>query len=463
MAITKVFETFLSLVICVGLVGVAGTIEAETITQKQSVSLSREFSGFVTASKPGRAGDMSAISPDGSMRLDSYLGGNALVLSAPDGRIIAETVTPEPVVRVLFGAARQPVSVGQDGVISIWPDGFDGAAKTVALPVFAPFNVQPGVTTAIPLWVGTSVIAIGGWRGARGLYDIESGEKRADLMYDTQSIDRFVYSPDGAMVAAIQGGSLVVYRAKDGAFLGQYDWMEAFNGTGSEQITDAAFSSDGKIIHATHFGGAWREMEIATNEVRERRWVYDTGRFALGPDDQQLAAFRVTNNAPWLEEVEVFRPDAADAQRPGANGCEDQRAIAEYDGAENGYRIRVCLVPRTMAHPEGLDPVWQAYPIDFAFSPDGTRLAAVTGGGRAETNRLIIWDVATGQAIMDYGLGRTPTEFDDLQGVEPVFSPDGTYVSVAFPDHHALSLPATLDGLRQAAVAVGAIQKTKEN
>lgn len=451
--------TFLA---CSMLFGAEGRAQ-QPMTADELVALSRAYSSYVDASKPDRTGDRSAVSPDGSMRLDSYLHGQALVLSTPDGNIVAEAIPVVPVTHVLFSTDGHPVTVGRDNVISIWPANFDGAPKTVAIEGYEALNTMPRVTIATPLWVGTSNLAVGGWRGARGLYDIASGKKLSDLMFDTKSIESILPSPDGRMFATVQGAAITVYRASDCAFLGHYDWMEGFNDTGSEQIWDAAFSSDGREIHVTHWGGGWREMEIESNRIGDYRSISDTRKFALAPDDQRLAAFLATNDHPLLQEVQVFNRDKAAMKAPGPDGCGGEHATPVYSSAGVNLELRSCMVPVTLPHPDGLDPLWEAYPIDFAFSPDGSYLAAVTGGNDVERNRLIIWDVAKGRAIMDYLLDRPPTEFDDMHGIVPVFSPDGAYVSVAFPDLHAISLPASGQVLRVKASEAGLIRKEDEN
>ncbi len=281
-----------------------------------TVALSRAYAPFLQASKPGRSADMSAVSQDGALRLDSYQSGRVLVLSTPDGRIVAETNVDAPVVHMLFSIDGLPVTVGQDNVISIWPAEFDGTPNRLIISGYEAFF--EGARPAVPLWVGRSTIAIGGWRSARGLYDIASGQKISDLSYDSQFIERILTSPDGDHFATLQGRGISVYRSTDGSFLGYYDSQLLLSDTGSEQVQDAAFSNDGRAIHATHWGGSWLSMDIETNDMTDHSSVHDTGRFALSPDDAWIAAFRATNDLS-VAMVQLFRTGGSVRRKPICN------------------------------------------------------------------------------------------------------------------------------------------------
>lgn len=426
------------------------------------VALSRDYAQFLRASKPGRSADMSAVSQDGALRLDSYQSGQALVLSTPDGRIIAEKSLSSPVVHMLFSIDGLPVTVGQDNVISVWPAGFDGAPNRLIISGYEAI-VENSVRRAVPLWVGRSTIAIGGWRGARGLYDVASGQKISGLSYDSQAIERILTSPGGDRFATLQGRGISVYRAADGAFLGYYDSQLPLSDTGSEQIWDAAFSSDGRAIHSTHWGGSWLSMDINSVAMADHGSVRDTGRFALSPDNGWIAAFRATNEPHQrVTRVQLFRADRSDIVPSDNDSCGNSALMVSAQSEENRFAI-ACREPVSLPHPDDLDALYEAYPEDFAFSPDGERLAAVTSGSRTDVNRLIIWDIALQTAIMDYPLERAPTRFDSLYNIRPVFSADGAFVSVAFPDDHAVSVPATPDSLVRKAAALGLTLKNGGN
>lgn len=66
------------------------------------------------------------------------------------------------------------------------------------------------------------------------------------------------------------------------------------------------------------------------------------------------------------------------------------------------------------------EPILEAPAGSFAFSPDGKQVA--TAGGA----KVIVWDVATGEPIQEYGT---------VVHASPVFSPDGERLYLARSDH----------------------------
>jgi WD40 repeat protein len=163
------------------------------------------------------------------------------------------------------------------------------------------------------------------------------------------------------------------------------------------------------------------------------------GSFAVkvldGTTGAELATFEVDDAGPAGPGPLVFSPDH---NRLAAGNSWDDVLVWDIPARKQVFHLK--------GHLSNVDQV--------AFSPDGRRLASMTGnrfrfttgswskgekggffgGGRTEDCELILWDMATGSELMRVGVG--PPAFAGLS-----FSPDGHRLAIggAFDDPRTLS------------------------
>lgn len=250
-------------------------------------------------------------------------------------------------------------------------------------------------------------------------------------------------SPDGSLLATAVAGVVRVWDAKTGA--------EVYQLTGSDSklgsLFKLAFSADDQTL--TTYGNDWsvRVWDLATGKVKIERplrpaellspkveKLREAGllsiRADLGPDGDTLvvgvqkdvALYSVTTGKlRWMVETDekqvellALSPDGKHLATSGAGpekagpGRPTHHYVAVWDLTE-GKRI-------SRFRAAG----WNFYRV-FAFSPDGKWV--VTG---AMDEVLRVWDAATGAAVGELPVPRTP------RGV--AFSPDGKWLAVSFTD-----------------------------
>ncbi len=201
------------------------------------------------------------------------------------------------------------------------------------------------------------------------------------------------FSPDGTLLAAIApstagGDRLQLWDVATGHAA---SIQPGTTGT----VADLAFSPDGALLVTTN-GASVQLWEIATGAMARTFKVTLGPQVLLSPDGSPV---RPTDLPPMDVSMPhiAFSPDGA---LLASSVPED--SVQLWDVA-SGATLHM------LSQPSGVQ--------EFAFSPDGTRLAIASGGA------LTLWDVATG------------TRVRELPGIVwPIavaFSPDGTRVASA--------------------------------
>lgn len=246
------------------------------------------------------------------------------------------------------------------------------------------------------------------------------------------------FSPDGMLLAA--GG-------RDGLRLWDTSYYESgyapniFSRRSSDrasEIVALAFSPDSKMIAAGTAEGVVFVWEIVVSEVRSEKrpvsWVFEgrnlfefkldsaVASLAFSPDGRTLVA--CFDDAPPVlltadektphEFKRAETPEALKLNASLATFSPDGSAVALVYGGGVGLwntKARGAVVALDWAGPKA---------ESLSFSPDGGRLAAAAADGTAK-----IWDVASGKVVAEAArLGANASAL--------VFSPDGRFIAAAY-------------------------------
>jgi WD40 repeat protein len=261
-----------------------------------------------------------------------------------------------------------------------------------------------------------------------------------------------VFRPDGRLLATDDGGR-VVLRDPDTnravrTLVGRF-----------HDISALAFSSDGKRLAGTGTVAGVTEMRAgqALNEVRV--WDVETGRdvqvlrgfdfdltaLAFGRDGRQLFGFQPGTIYVW--EVASGRMSrrspmtGEDLPAPDPSGA--GRAVEVVPGRESPPSRPSPLAPGLHLHDDGrlLLTSYGLFESETGrrlrdvggdgFSPDGSRLVALTTAG------LKVHDADTGRSLLTLSLPQGAYQ------AGPAFSPDGHFLALLHPDGEILVWDAT--------------------
>ena len=387
---------------------------APDMSAAQILALSHDYAPMLTGLLPDRQARSSAVSKDGRYIVEAYGNGSVIRLADHKGQELGTAQLDTQAQLLLMGPDGQVGAVLEDNSILVWKAGLEGKPVTLTIPGYKAFiQYQYRWAVRTPIALGRDTVAIGSYREGRGLWRIEDGQRLTSLTHDTGGFSFFKLSPDGEQLAAVQGGGMTVYRMSDGAFLGYFDNARTFDDTGSNEIKDIAFTENGKAIHVLGQGQWWHRMHLESAAIDELARPKNGSNMALSPDEKSMAYTG--------EAVQILSSDMAEGAEP---------VTLPLPGTIDNYDYSV---------------------MDMTFSPDETRLAAHIGSYREKKSRLVIWDIGQKLPIMDFDLDRQASGADYDVHLEPVFTPDGKTVIMAFPDGNAYILPATPNSLYQAA------------
>jgi RNA polymerase sigma factor (sigma-70 family) len=263
---------------------------------------------------------------------------------------------------------------------------------------------------------GKSLAVVEGWAGSVHLWDFASGRepapklKRVPRSYrDDNMLPRntgFVASPDGKLVAGIQGlDRICVWELATGTEVGQLKEAWRFDEP-NKSFQRLAFSPDSKVLAAVMWqdGRLWL-WEAATGKELHRveagLAAMNTGSLplAFSPDGKYLAVGQ-PDGAVRLFDVAAGK-EARVLRGPAAEGAADNREVFTVAFSPDGKTL-------AFAVGDNLVHLWDVasgkevrqlcghknWVMSVAFSPDGKRL--ISG---AQDNTVRVWDVATGQEV----------------------------------------------------------------
>ena len=391
-----------------------------TVPQGNGLSLSPDGRRFATVGADGDATIRSTDSGDEMMAIDGgepglrdiafSRDGRRLVTAGLDGAVqVWDAGTGEPLDsfqahageswRIATSPTQDLVATtGADGLIGI--DRIASGARMAELrtPGDEPIQVFtiPGVSFSPD---GEAVAsAIGNRRAA--IWDLSTGEITSQLVGHEWDVTTVVFSPDGERVATASiDGTATIWSAASG------DAILTLTGHTGE-VHSVAFSPSGDRIATGGSDATVRVWDPAsgrelltltghTGAIEDLEFTPDGDRLLSASEDGTTRAWDVSleGGRDWLTVPGPFLRLGSVAFAPGGETFVvpgDRSGMTMYDAA-TGAAVR-SFQGHAMT-------VW-----DTSFDPEGSRLAAAAGTGataRPANDSVPIWDVATGQLMME--------------------------------------------------------------
>jgi WD40 repeat protein len=338
--------------------------------------LTKRFSG---------AGEVKVWDAQTGQELLALQGAGRNVAFSPDGKRLASASWDDQTVRVWDAQTGQELLSlkGGGGRVVFSPDG-----KRLASGVWWFGETKPGGVKVWDAQTGQELLSLKG--GGFGLafspdskrlasateravkvWDAQTGQELLDFKGHTHTVLSVAFSPDGTRLASGDADGMVkVWDAQTG--------QEPLSFKAhTDRVYIVAFSPDGKRLASASEDRTVKVWD-ATTSPEPRRFSEYTGvvsGVAFSPDGKRLASSRLPGPI-----------------RPG-----DPREVKVWD-AQTGQELLTIKGG-------GESPV---------FSPDGKRLATVTGRDRT----VQVWDGQTGQELLSLKSGGSG-------GGDVAFSPDG--------------------------------------
>ncbi|CUA70044.1 Notchless protein homolog 1 [Xenopus laevis] [Rhizoctonia solani] len=268
------------------------------------------------------------------------------------------------------------------------------------------------------------------------VWDVHTGEiVLGPLEGHAAELQSIASPPDGSyFISAHYDGRVCKWNAR------QYSSTPESNDERSHEILSIKFSPDGKRFAS---GSADGTVSV---------WDAYTGEILVGPLEQHINSVRAVDFsndhiASVSDDGAMFVFDALTGEvvlgpiQAASNGI--VRAIAYSPG---GSLIATALAPGVISQPGGVD-LWDAQtgarvlslskipnrsnlPVfSIQFSPDGTR---IVGSGSIGNQQIAIWDVLTGQLVLEFGSEHTNRVFSVS------YSPNGTLVASGSGDRNII-------------------------
>jgi WD40 repeat protein len=387
-------------------------------------------------------------SPDGALLATSG-GGWVRLWEAATGKLVREiAVRGRGEIPDGFFSADGKTVLAYDGEVCRWYDVRTGQeVRHLRLPNagkqarFAPHGEMLAVPQAGP--VGDLTFSV----TELVVYDLPSGKERFRRLARTSWTGEVTFSPDGKLLAALDGFQVRLFDTEAGRFLGEFDsggdrglafapdgkkilgldremnirvWDVPAGKTLGRISGDAiakpappfnpAFTPDGKSIVTVTKGIHWGQIDLATGEeVRRFPPLFSADQVIFSPDGKTLAAGSFGSIMQW--DLATGRQLAASCViLPGIPQLRfDERSRLLWVGCldyaatdwRSGKVVRRVDIPG----------VWEGRP--HVVSPDGSRQVCFR-----TDDTSFMRDVATGKELCTLPV---PLRY----GCLPVFSPDG--------------------------------------
>jgi WD40 repeat protein len=336
------------------------------------------------------------FSPDGR-RLATWGWGDSVVSirDAATGEVVRELRGhPDRLVVATFSPdGRTVTTVGSAGRVSVWD-----APPRQELPTPPKFShaVLSPDTTRVAVYLNMAVYVrsspnLDRGNGEIGILD-PTGREVLRLRGHAAQVAGFRFSPDGRHAAsADEQGGFKIWEVGPGRVVREWHEPPAAPGARNRLEVMLLFSADGRRLLVQGRAGAARVVSVA--DGREMFTLHGQATAAaFSPDGTRVAAIH---------------------RAAEKNGTASELKVWDVDSRQEVFR-------------HGGEVVYAGHVV---FGLDGKRLAAVTatpGRGAAFAPaggaRLKVWDVRTGEGLLDAETGGPPTG--------PAFSPDGTRLAL---------------------------------
>jgi WD40 repeat protein len=364
-----------------------------------------------------------AVSPDGAWVAGGRDDGTAGVWRVDDHRSVAEVsgYADDSLVSVAFTAAGELATVGEDGVVRIWPlpDADqprlldDGELRTVGRLAASSDGFLLATGAGMPLeWWETEV----GWQSGRL------------IGFEGTPLDVAV-SADGKLVAAAGLDGVTTLWQRATFFLPHPDGLYG-----------VAYAPAGDRLATSGMDGVVRIWDTATNTVTDTITHGDETRsVAYAPDgtlvSTSLDGTVLLHGPDGEQRAELAVGGGLEAHDAAFSADGGLLAVTAADDSGTATRYQIHVWETGQFQLRGVIDAGDDFPTALAFTPDGSQLLATVytslsvTGDAPERSELRGWRTADLTEVDSADLG-------EQQAVHLAVSPDGRTLAVAGTDRN---------------------------